>query len=511
MYFEANYSSLQTYNYMIFELIRLQFLKSLRSTSFAKSVLVAIFLVFLGLLLLSYVLLAGLFLSRIIEQLAEGQDPVQVVCSGLIFFFLVEFMYRYFLQGLPVIELESLLHLPIGKRKIIHILLVRSFVSPLSIIALLLFLPFSFQEIAPEFGVASAIFWIGTVVMISWVLHWFMLWFKQRFEDSLIGVLIVFAVLLLGAGSTYMGWFNLGVIVAPFFTFAIASFVPLLISTVLCAACYYLAYSFYLKNAYLEDLSKEEEARFVNKSFGFFSRFGLAGEMADLEWKLIIRHKKSRTYLMLSAFFLLYGMIFYDNPQYHSDDGGFNFIFIFVGVFITGIFMIQYGQLFLSWNSGNFDFFINRKDGIAALIKGKYLLLLSVSFLCFLLSVPYVYFGWKFLLIHLATWLFNAGILIHLIIYLALWKPKPMDLDKGGMFNYEGIGAAQFLMVIPMMVAPYVVYVPFALLINEYAGLAALAAIGLLGLLGFNKLSQININRVLRNRYEISSSFRQEL
>ena len=496
---------------MVFELIRLQFLKSIRSTSFAKSVLIAVFLGFLALLLLSYVFLAGLFLGKIIEQIAPGKDPVEVVCSGLVFFFLLEFMYRYFLQNLPVIELESLLHLPIGKKRIIHMLLIRSFISPLSIIALLLFLPFGIQVILPLQGISALVFWIGTIVMISWSLHWFMLWFKQRFEDSLIGVLIVFAVLLLGGGSTYLGWFNLGEIVSPLFTLAQESFIPLAVTLIVCLTGYFLAFNYYYKNAYLEDLSKEEEAKFVNQDFGFFSRFGLAGEMANLEWKLIIRHKKSRSFLMLSAFFLLYGMIFYDNPQYHSEDGGFNFIFIFVGVFITGIFMIQYGQLFLSWNSSNFDFFINRRAGIEALVRGKYLLLISISLLCFLLSVPYVYFGWKFLLIHLATWLFNAGVMIHLIIYLALWKPKPMDLNKGAMFNYEGVGAAQFLMIIPMMVAPYAVYLPFALLVNEYAGLAALATLGVIGILGFKKLSQININRVLSNRYEISSSFRQEL
>ncbi|SFB16774.1 DUF5687 family protein [Algoriphagus aquimarinus] len=494
---------------MLFELIRLEFLKSFRSTAFAKSVMVAIFLGFLAVMLLGYLLVAGLFLTRIIEQLAEGQDPIQVLNSGLIFFFLVEFMYRYFLQKLPVIELESLLHLPISKRKIMHMLLGRSFFSPLSIIALILFTPFAFTEISIQYGVSGSIFWLGTILFISWTLHWFMLWFKQRFEDSLIGVVIVLIVLLLGGGSTYMGWFNLGELVAPFFNFAMTSFIPVAIMFVMCSLGYYMAFSYYLNNAYLEDLAEEEEVRFVNQSVGFFSKFGMAGELANLEWKLIIRHKKSRTFLMLSALFLLYGTIFYDNPAYQS--GPMRNIFIFVGIFITGIFMIQYGQLFLSWNSGYFDFFLGRKDGIKNLVRGKYLLLLSISLLCFLLSIPYVYFGWSFLLIHLATFLFNAGVMIHLIIYLALWKPKPMDLNKGAMFNYEGVGAAQFLMIIPMMVAPYLVYLPFALLFNFYAGLAALGTVGIVGILFFEKLSTININRVLKNRYEISSSFRQEL
>ncbi len=495
---------------MIFELIRLQFLKSFRSTAFAKSAMANIFLGLLVLLLLGYVFGAGIFLPRIIALLAEGQDPIEVLNSYLIFFFLTEFMYRYFLQTLPVIELESLLHLPIGKGRIISMLLIRSFISAMSLIPILLFIPSAFQIIAPIYGNSGAIFWASSIAFTSWSLHWFMLWFKQRFEDGLIGLVIVFAILALGAGSSYMGWFNLGELSKPIFDFAMTSPIPMAALALLMIGTFILCRKFYLDNAYLEDLAEEDEIRFVGQSIGFFSRFGLAGELANLEWKLIIRHKKSRTYLMLSAFFLLYGLIFYTNPAYESEDGGISAIFIFVGVFITGIFMIQYGQQFLSWNSSNFDFFLNRKDGVDALVKGKYLLFACISVICFLASIPYVYFGWDILLVHIATFLFNVGILIHVIIYLALWKPKPMDLNKGAMFNYEGIGAAQFLIIIPMMAGPYLIYLPFSLLFNDYVGLLALGISGIIGIFAFKPLSQINVNRVISNRYEISSSFRQE-
>jgi hypothetical protein len=153
---------------MIFELIKLQFLKSFRSTSFAKSAMTNVLLGFLVLVLLAYVFGAGIFLPRIIDTLAEGQDPIVVLNSYLIFFFLGEFMYRYFLQTLPVIELESLLHLPIGKARIISMLLIRSFISALSVIAILLFSPSAFQIIAPEYGNSGAVFWIGSIVLTSW-------------------------------------------------------------------------------------------------------------------------------------------------------------------------------------------------------------------------------------------------------------------------------------------------------------------------------------------------------
>jgi hypothetical protein len=495
---------------MFFTLMRLQYLKSVRSTSFAKSALATGFLVFIALLLLSYVFMAGLFLGRIVDEFAAGQDPIAFLNSFLIYFFLGEFMYRYFVQKLPVVDLESLLHLPIGKKKIVSVLLLRSFLSPLNIIALLLFLPFGVEAVQEDFGVLGLISWLGTLLCLSWSLHWFMLWFKQRFEDSLIGLGVVFLVVLLSGGSTYLGWFNVGALFAPFFSAATLSILPLVGMLVLLGLVYTISYRFYVSHAYLEELGEEEEYRVAGQSFGLFSRFGMAGELANLEWKLILRHKKSRTYLMLSAFFLLYGLMFYTNPVYQSETGISPF-YIFVGVFITGIFMIQYGQLFLSWNSANFDFFIQRKGGLEALVRGKYLLFLSISGVCFLASVPYVYFGWEILLVHLATFLFNCGVLIHVIIYVALWKPKPMDLNKGAMFNYEGVGAAQFLIILPLMAGPYLVYLPFSYLINDYAGLAALGLTGLAGILAFRPLSRIITKRLLANRYEISSSFRQEL
>lgn len=465
---------------------------------------------FLALLLLTYVLGAGFLLKRILEQFSDGGDLIQILNSYLIYFFLGEFMYRYFIQKLPVVDLESLLHLPIGKKKIIHSLLVRSFFSPLSLIALLLFLPFSLEVVGTEFGWMGIITWLGSILMTSWSLHWIMLWFKQRFEDSLIGLFVVFGVLVLGAGSSYLGWFNLGELMGPVFDLALVNPMPFLALIGFFAGAYYFCFYYYVSNAYLEDLTEEEEVRFANQNIGLFSRFGLPGEMANLEWKLIIRHKKSRTYLMLAGFFLLYGLIFYKNPQYQSETG-IHWIFIFVGIFITGIFMLQYSQLFLSWNSGNFDFFLSKRNGVSSLIRGKYLLFMGSSLVCFLLSVPYAFFGWQILLIHICCFFFNIGILMHLIIYFSLWKPKPMDLNKGAMFNYEGVGAAQWLMILPMFVFPYAIYVPFWFLFNEVIGILVLGVLGLAGVLAFKPLSQININRVLSNRYEISSSFRQEL
>ena len=58
---------------MLIQLLKLELLKTMRSTAFAKSALIAIFLAFLGTVLLSYVLLAwvGLVMVDYVIEIFE--------------------------------------------------------------------------------------------------------------------------------------------------------------------------------------------------------------------------------------------------------------------------------------------------------------------------------------------------------------------------------------------------------------------------------------------------------
>jgi len=391
-------------------------------------------------------------------------------------------------------------------KKIVHFLLTKSLVTPLSVVALICFGPFSYLSIESP----SSWSWLMAILATSFTLHWLMLWYKQKFGDHLSGMIALFAGILLLFAANYYGFFNAGSYAAPFFEWALQSFWPAFILLTLSIASYGLAYNYHINHSYVEELGSKTNIEFANRSVSFFARFGLAGEIADLEWKLILRHKKSRTYLFFSVLFLLYGLLFYNDPT-HKSETGFSYLYIFIGTFITGSFIAQYGQLFLSWNSKNFDFYLTKRNGIHALIKGKYLLFFVISAICFFLSVPYVYFGWEILLVHFATFLFNMGISIHAIIYLSLWKPKPMNLDKGGMFNYEGMGVAQFLIAIPLIALPFLVFLPPALLAGDYVGLLALGITGIIGLFFFEPLSDLAVKRLNKSSHQISQTFRQEL
>lgn len=495
---------------MFLRLFKLQVLKAVRSVSLGRKLIAGVILGFFGFIILVNILLLGFGLRTIIERLTGRADVIIVVNNYLVFFFLLEMMYRFFLQKVSVIELENYLHLPIRRSKIIHFLLLRSFVSPFNLIPILLFTPVYVDTVKEVYGTSRAIFWLLTIIMTSWSLHWLMLWFKQKYGDRVIGIILLFTIFLAGCGSAWYGWFNIGTVVAPFFTASLHSSLPYLLMLVFFVGTYLLAYQYYKKHAYLEEIGTREKMWVMGDNISLFNRFGLAGAVADLELKLILRHKKSRNYLILTVLFLAYGLFFYTDGSFTLNDG-IPGITILVGTFITGLFIMNYGQLFLSWNSPHFDFFLTREGGIDALVKGKYLLFFGISLGAFILALPYVYYGWMILAVHTATFLFNLGINIHIIIYLALWKPKPMDLHQGSMFNYEGMGAAQFLMGIPMLGLPYLVYLPTAYFASEMMGLIALGTVGVFGIIFNEDLIRLQVSKIRKSKYAISSSFRQEI
>ena len=183
---------------------------------------------------------------------------------------------------------------------------------------------------------------------------------------------------------------------------------------------------------------------------------------------------------------------------------------LFAGVFVTGVFMINYGQFLFSWQAGHFDFTLTRPLSIRQYIESKYWLLVTVTFLCFLLSIPYVYFGWKILLVHFTVMLFNIGVNVYVIMNMAMWSPKKINLSKGGTLNYEGVGAAQWIMGIPILLGPYVLYLPFRWMGYPNIGLIMVGLAGVIGIVFRPYLLSLTAQRLASLKYKIASGFRQE-
>lgn len=490
------------------QFIRLKLLEKARSFSFARNVTTALLSFVLIFAMLFYLMGIAVFLGLILRNVFEIQDIPSFLNRSIIFYLAAEFISRLFLQKKPIFDLSRYLHLPIRRTGVVHFLLLQSLISPFSLIVIILFLPVTISEIAPVFGSFSAFRWLATLFLFSISMHWFTFWIRDILSDSPSGFFALFACCLAPFLLFYLNIFDPGTASAPFFSAALNGPFPLILMMLICVLAYWGTFSRYLSGISLDRISQGRKTQLLTGSVNFFTYFGLPGKLADIELKLILRHKKSRGYLWLSAIMLLYGLLFYQSPD--SGEPAFSSsIYLFAGIFITGIFVIQYAQFFLSWNSSFFDFFMTKEKGLESLIRGKFLLLSTTVLAAYILTLPYVYFGWHIVAINTAASLFNAGIGIHVIMRLSLWEPKPMNINKGALFNYDGIGFAQFVMGIPFFLAPYLIYLPVMLIFSDTAAILSVGTAGALGILFHNKLIDSTVRRVRGNRYKISSTFRR--
>lgn len=491
---------------MISTLISLNWKEKFRSPIWAKNMIANIFLALAAIMLLSYAVGLGLFLSYGLEEFLPGKDPVVLINGALIYYLFFEFMMRFFLQNVPVLSIQPLLHLPIKKSKVIHFMLRKSQISVFNLLAILIFTPFAFLKIGAEYDSLTALMWWLMIVGLAFTVHFKTMYFKKKLND----IPNLFPILIISiAGFAALDYYEilpLSDVSAMIFGYVLANPLLGLIPIAGWFITYRMNFSYLMNNTYPEELTTRKATNKIAGEFSFLKRFGRVGELIALELKLILRHKRPRNTFFLSGLFLLYGLIFYPNEAYQEMD----WIFLFVGIFVTGIFFTNHGQFLLSWDGGYFDFVLVRKTSLKQYIESKYYLFVATATISFVLSLGYGYFGWNIVAINLAAYLFNIGVNIPVVMRLAMIGPKKIDLNKGAAFNYEGVGAAQFLILIPIMLLPYAFYGPFLAIGKGEIGLAVLGLLGLVGFLLRDKSITYLTNTLTNNRHQIAAGFRAQ-
>lgn len=488
-------------------LFRHAWLRFVRSSTLGRNLATLVFIGLLFLIFGAYIILLAFFLDNILQDVSGEADTFFLLCSLLVYYFIGEALLRYFMQSLPVLNIQPFLHLPISRKKLVNFLIFRSYLHGFNLLTAVFFLPYTLHTLAPRLGTAAAWQWWALLVLCSLAINGLLFFFKKHLDDKPAGTFIL--ILLLGAfaGSQYFGGFSLGELAAPFFLQAAEKAWLLLLPAGLLLLFYVLNTRFLQANIYPEDWAGKKERLRPVPALGFLRSLGIEGELIGLEWRLIIRHKRSRSLLFLSAFFLLYGLMIYTNPSYMEGGKGF---LVFVGIFLTGMFMINFGQLLYGWNSSHFDFYLSKPLALTQYIRSKYYLLTAVSVVCFLLSIPYVYFGWEVLLINVCMLLFNLGINVFVLMNMAMWGAKKVDLAHGSVFNYQGLGAAQWVMGIPVFLLPYVFYLPLSLLGMAETGVLLVGAVGVIGIFLHKSLIKLTVNRLEARKYRIAHTFRNE-
>ena len=487
-----------------FTLLSHQWKAATRSAAASKSVGIKIFMGFIFLILFLELIGGGFYLGSALAK--NSENPIADLSRYGFYFFLAILMSRYMLQKLPTFMVRPYLTLPVKKNKLVNFILTKPLFNSLNI------LPLSFV-LAITLGLYKHLdaytFWmIFAIVLVGDLFVNYLSIYIKRVQIKHEYVFYLFLATV--AGSLLLDRFeiiNLQAISSDVFMQAIHQPLWLLAGLLFFVMAYYLNFQLLYKHFTLEDFGKgDSNQRSSLENLNYLDRFGKIGTFVLLELKMYVRNKRTRTMLYMVPFFILYGLIFYTNPAYREMNG----FLIFVGLFITGGFMMSFGLYFFAWESGHFDLMLTANNTFKDYIKAKYFLMLSTSTFIFLLSSFYIFFGIEILIINSACFLFNIGVNSLLLLYFATNNNKHMDLSKGSAFNYQGVGGRHFVLMIPLLVIPIFIYLPFGLMDQPNVGFALIGALGILGLLFREKMLDLVTRRFIRMRYIMSEGFRNK-
>jgi hypothetical protein len=487
-----------------FTLLSHQWKAATRSAAASRSFGIKIFIGFIFFILFVELLAGGFYLGSTLVE--NSENPIADLLRYGFYFFLAILMSRYMLQKLPTLMVRPYLNLPVKKSKLVNFMLTKPLFNGLNI------LPISFV-LAITLGMHEHLdaytFWMifAIVIVGDLVVNYLSIYIKRvqiKYENVFYLFLVTVAGFLLLDQFKVINFQGISAVV---FLQVIYKPIWLLVGLLLFGLSYYLNFQLLYKNFTLEDFGKgDSNQRSSLENLNYLDRFGKIGTFVLLELKMCIRNKRTRTMLYMAPLFLLYGMFFYTNPKYLEMNG----MLIFVGIFISGGFMMSFGLYFFAWESGHFDLMLTANNTYKDYIKAKYLLMLSISTFIFLLSSFYISFGIKILIINSACFLFNIGVNSLLLLYFATNNNKHMDLSKGSAFNYQGVGGRHFALMIPLLVLPIFIYMPLGIMDRANAGFALIGILGVLGLLFREKMLNIITRRFISKRYLMSEGFRNK-
>lgn len=480
--------------------------KMRRSPTWNQNVVYAIFLGLLAIYFALQFLALGFFAENIVVEFFPDSDPILIVSVYLLYYFIADIIIRLIMQQYPFLDVKPYLVFPIKKSTLVHSLLIKSLRSFFNFFPLFVIIPFAIKTVFPTEGVLTGF----TFLIFFWGLIFFNNFLSflldKYFKTKPIVSAVITSIILVTLYLDFTGTIGLRTWLEPVMD-KVIHFAPAMILPFIGAALfYYLLFKMLKSNLYLEDYIKDQKVSEVNPlSLGIFSQFGEAGKLMDLEAKLIWRNKRSKSILYISVLFILYPLIFIGSPA--MDMMWFK---LFLGLFVTGAFALNYGQLMLSWNSPHFDLLLVRGFKIEHIFQSKYYLLAISCVILFVFAMLYGIMDRSFLVIVPVMFLFNVGVSIFLYMLLASYNSKRIDPSKGALMNYEGIGAAHFLIMIPLILLPYLLYLPFSLMGYPNMGIAFIGLIGLAGFIFHRSLIKIATNLFQRNKYHIAAAFRKK-
>ena len=486
---------------MLRKFLYLQWRQFKRSSYFEAALAIKILMV-IGILYFGGIaILAGVGGYFILKKAFPDVDPILSLNKFLIYWWLFDLLLRYFIQQVPVLNIKPLMIIPVKRSQVVKFLLGKTSLSPFNILPLLFFIPFSVILIVKGYHPLYVFTWflgiLGVIYFNNYAI--FLINKTKAYFMMIIGAITVFMAL------QYYGIFDITEYAYVFFHGLYTTPILIVIPLLLAVSMFYANYNYYISNFYIDGAVSKKADKVQQLDLNFVNRFGNTAPFLKNDIKMILRNARPKQVLLMSFLFLFYGLIFYTQDVYLEMPA----MLAFASMFVTGGFLLSFGQLVPSWDSEYYKLMMSQNIPYREYLKSKLILMVFAVGVSTLLSLPYLYFGWDIYKLILAGASFNIGLNSFITLYGGALNRVPVELNvKAKAFqNTNGFNMTQMLISIPKIIGPMVIfYIPYKL-ISFDAGILILALSGLLGLVFQNQFLNIIESLYQKQKYKTIAAF----
>lgn len=237
---------------------------------------------------------------------------------------------------------------------------------------------------------------------------------------------------------------------------------------------------------------------------------GTTGRLVALELRFIVRNTQPRRLaLWMLVFPIMVGGLAW---LFGTSETGLKvdtlyFNYLALGIFPTGFFTIQHGQLMFSWQGRQLEGLLARNLPIADLLRAKLLLLAGSALALLALPLPAL-LVWpsSFGAMQAAFVCYNIGVGAPLMVLAAHFNTHPVAANESGMMQTASFSGFRMLGVLVFIVGAAV---PFLWSSTLVAYLASVAALGLVSLAGWPLWLRLLRHTWHRRRHPMLEAFRE--
>jgi len=470
--------------------ISLQWKSFWRSASASSGVWMKIFMGFWAVYFI-LMMIGGSFLVYKYAEKELCQDPLLVVNKFLIYWWVADLVFRFSLQKMPVINIKPLLILPFKKNKIVFFALSKTMHSFFNLIHAFFFIPFSLLlVIKGDAPIANVILWNLGLIALIYANNFLNILLNNK--NSLIyGVATVIAML---GGLHYYGYFDVTQYTAPFFQGLYHSTYILVAPIIAAIVLYIIAFRSFAKDLYLDAGLATKSKDVKTENFEWLDRFGKTAIFLKNDIKLIKRNKRARSTVIVSVLFLFYGLLFltggleaYDAPVWK----------IFAGIFVSGGFLMNFGQFVPSWDSSYYPLMMSQNIRYREYLSSKWWLMVMATCISTILASGYLFFGWEAYLAVIVGAIYNMGMNSHVVLWAGAYVKTPIDLtsNKKAFGDKQSFNIKTLMLLLPKLALPMVLYAIGHYAYSPYTGYLLVAVAGIAGFafrnMVFDKIERI--------------------